>query len=102
MAQKRHLSLVEIRKLAALIQLSLTDEEVEKLREDLDKTVDYVNNIDELKEAIERMRKNQPVPDHINQTFSDEEANRRHLDKDEVFGNSKSKDKPYFVVKKVQ
>ena len=100
--KKKYLKIAEVKKLAKLTKLSVSDKEIEKLRQDLGETVDYINNINELDKQIKEMRKKNLIPTYINQTFSDGKANRRHLTKTKVFSNSKNESGPYFAVEKVQ
>jgi len=104
MAKKQYFSFVEVKKLARLAKLTVLPAEIKKLQSDLEKTVDYVNNINELNGQIKEIKKREkPVFSHMNRFFLDGEINHRHLTRNQVF-NKKYKDKNlrYFAVKKIQ
>lgn len=86
--------------LAELSSLVLTDEEINKLLGQLNETLDYVENLHELKtDAISS------EATHITKTTSvyseDEVDTSRMLTQEQALQNAPSKKKHYFVVKRI-
>jgi aspartyl-tRNA(Asn)/glutamyl-tRNA(Gln) amidotransferase subunit C len=73
----------EIIHLAGLANLKLTDEEIEKYRHQLSQTLDYVNNLNELKTEDVKVTCNTTSLTDI--FFEDGSANKRNLGKDGYF-----------------
>lgn len=89
----------DILHLANMSALKLTSGESKKMEGQLTETLDYVQNLDELKTA------ETPPTNHTvnltNEYFEDGKKNERELTKEEVFQNSKNKKGKYFTVKKI-
>ena len=99
MKKKRILTTEEIRHLAKLANLSLSDDEIKKYSKQLEETIEYVENLKELD------TKNTPPTSHtVNLKdifFEDGEKNERRLTAEEVTKNAKNKKNNFFVVKRI-
>lgn len=97
--KKKILSKDEVLHLAKLAKLSLIDEEIKKYQQQLGETLDYVNNLNEIK--------TENIEDHFSSSFSknvffeDKVSLKRVLSADEVFRNAKRRNKGYFGVKRI-
>lgn len=95
----KSLSKEEILHLAKLAGLSLDNKEVEKYKAQLTETLDYIENLGQLKVG-EKEPTASPVRNN-NVSFEDGERNSRGLTPDQVFSNSKNKKNNFFKVKKI-
>lgn len=97
--KKSKLSRDEILHLAKLSDLKLTDEEIEKYRKQLEETVDYVKNLDELEtEGVSPTSQTTNLTDVF---FEDGEENKRGLTQEESLKNAKNKKDGHFVVRRI-
>ncbi len=97
--KKSKLTKEEILHLAKLSNLSLTDEEIEKYQKQLEETVEYVENLNELDTSkVEPTSQTTGLNDVF---FADGEKNKRGLSQDEATKNAKNKKDGYFVVKRI-
>ncbi len=97
--KKSKLNKEEILHLAKLSNLTLTNDEIEKYRKQLEETVEYVENLNELD-----TRKVEPTSQTTNLTdvfFKDGVENKRGLSQNEAMKNAKNKKNDYFVVKRI-
>jgi len=85
--------------LARLAGLSLTEEEIKKYKRQLEETISYIDNLNELNTT------NISPTSHAilltNVFFKDGKKNERALNLGEVFQNTKNKENNYFKVKKI-
>ncbi len=96
---KRILSKEDILYLAKLSKLDLTDEEIEKYWKQLEETVEYVNNLNELDtDTIEPTLQTTNLTDIF---FEDGSENKRKLSQDEATACTRNKKDGYFVVKRI-
>lgn len=99
MKKKRILSSEEIKHLVKLANLQLSEEELKKYGDQLEKTIEYVKNLDEVH------TKNKLPTSHTvkleNVFFSDGEKNKRGLTLEEATKNAKNKKNGFFVVKRI-
>ena len=97
--KKKGLTKEEIIHLARLAGLSLTDKEIEKYKSQLEETISYIENLNELE------TKNVDPTSHTtlltNVYFNDGEKNERALDLSAIFQNAKNKEKNYFKVSSI-
>ncbi len=97
--KKSKLTKEEILHLAKLSNLSLTDEEIEKFQKQLEETVEYVENLNELDTSkVEPTSQTTGLNDVF---FADGDENKRGLSYEEAAKNAKSKKDGYFVVKRI-
>ncbi len=96
---KNNLSKDEVVALAKLAGLHLLEEKVEKYRQQLEKTVDYVKNLNQLN--TEKVKPTSQTTSLTNVFFPDGERNTRGLDQKEVLKNALNKKGNYFVVKRI-
>ncbi len=99
MKKNKTLTREEILHLAKLSNLKLTDVEIEKYRKQLEDTVEYVNNLNELdtKKVIPASQTTQ-MTDIF---FTDGEKNERGLSQKAALKNAKKKKDGYFTVKRI-
>ncbi len=97
--RSKKLSREEIKHLAKLASLDLTEEEIEKFRDQLGETIDYVENLNELK--TEGVKPTSYVLASENVRFEDGKENTRGLSTDEALSNAKNKSNGFFKVKKI-
>jgi aspartyl-tRNA(Asn)/glutamyl-tRNA(Gln) amidotransferase subunit C len=97
--KKKSLTRDEIIHLAKLAGLSLTDSQIEKYKTQLEETISYIENLNELE------TKNVDPTSHTtsltNVYFNDGEKNERALDLPAIFQNVKNKEKNYFKVSSI-
>ena len=99
MKKKKILTSEEIKHLAKLANLSLTEDELKKYSNQLEETIEYVENLDELD-----TKNTVPTSHTVNLKdvfFRDGENNNRALTNDEATKNAKNKKKGFFVVKRI-
>lgn len=99
MKKKTVLSREEIKHLAKLANLSLTEEEIEKYRKQLTETVEFVDNLNELN--TERVNATSQTTNLTNVLFEDGDKNTRALSTETALKNAKKKKDNYFVVKRI-
>lgn len=97
--KKNKLTKEDILHLAKLSKLQLTDKEIEKYLDQLEDTVEYVKNLDELN--TEKITPTSQTTDLTNIGFNDGEKNVRSLSQEQATTNSKAKKSGYFVVKRI-
>lgn len=99
MTTSKHLTKEQILHIAKLANLSLSDEEVEKFKDQLSETITYVENLSELD------TKNVQPTSHstavTNVYFQDGTENKRKLTQDEALKNAKNKKNSMYVVKRI-
>ncbi len=99
MKHKKFLSEKEIIHLAKLSCLKLTGQEIKKYQKQLEETVEYIDNLNELKtDGIEPTYQTTGL---TNVFFDDGEKNLAGLTQEEALLNSKNKKNGYFVVKRI-
>ncbi len=97
--EKKRLTKSEILHLAKLTNLKLTDTEIEKYCQQLEETVEYVENLNELNtNSVEPTSQTTNLTDVF---FEDGGNNKRGLKQDEAIDNAKNKKEGYFVVKRI-
>ncbi|MCX7881351.1 MAG: Asp-tRNA(Asn)/Glu-tRNA(Gln) amidotransferase subunit GatC [Patescibacteria group bacterium] len=97
---KKKLTKDDIYYLADLINVSLTEVEAESFIDPLEKTVQYIENLNELKTEGVKPTFQTTHLTHI--FFKDGEENQRGLNSDEVFRNTKNKKNRYFKIQKIR
>ena len=97
--KKNELTKKDILHLAELSNLKLTDQEIEKYLKQLEETVEYVKNLDELK--TDKVNLTSQTTNLTDVFFADGEANDRRMTQDEAIRNAKDKKDKYFVVKRI-
>jgi len=99
MKKKRILTTDEIKHLAKLANLPLSEEEIKKYSKQLEETIEYIENLKELD------TKNTPPTSHtvnLKDVFSKNgEKNRRGLTIEEATKNAKNKKNGFFMVKRI-
>lgn len=98
MAGKK-LSKKDIEHLAKLSALKLTDEELEKYERQLSETLDYIENLNELK--TDNVKEAHSVIDSKDVFFEDGEENKRGLTEEKVFSNAKKSKNNQFTVERI-
>ena len=99
MKKKKVLSSDEIKHLAKLANLPLSDEEIKKYSKQLEETIEYVENLKELNtEGAKPTSQTTNISDIY---FGDGEKNSRSLDLVETIKNAKNKKENYFIVKRI-
>lgn len=96
MSDKIKLSKEEVLHLAKLAGLTLTEAEIEKNSAQLAETIDYIQNLDELK--TEGVTPTNSVVDLSNVTFEDGTKNTRGLTQVEAMANGKNVKENAFAV----
>ncbi len=89
----------DILHLAKLAKLQLSDKEIEKYLNQLEKTVEYVKNLEELN--TEKVNPTSQTTKSDNRFFVDGDKNQRLLKSEIALKNAKSKKGNYFVVKRI-
>lgn len=89
----------DISHLTELSSLSLTDAEKKKIEKQLTETLDYVQNLNEIK--TDEVKPTDHTVDLKNEFFQDGTENERKLSEKETFSNSKRKKGNHFTVKKI-
>jgi len=97
--KKKRLSKNDILHLAYLAGLNLDKKEIEKYKKQLEETISYIENLNELK--TDNVFPTAYVAFLNNIFFSDNEKNERGLTLEEVFQNTKIKENNCFRVKKI-
>ena len=97
--KKKSLTRDEIIHLAKLAGLSLTDKEIEKYKTQLEETISYIENLNEL--ATDNVLPTSSATFLKNVFFDDGEKNKRGLNLEEVFQNTQNKESNCFKVKKI-
>ena len=99
MKKKRILTTDEIKHLAKLANLPLSEEEIKRYSKQLEETIEYIENLKELD------TKNTPPTSHtvnLKDVFSKNgEKNRRGLTIEEATKNAKNKKNGFFMVKRI-
>lgn len=89
----------DILHLGQLAKLNLEDEEIKQYKKQLEETLDYVNNLDELEtESFSSLFSFEYLK---NAYFKDGEENKRHLSKEQLEKNLTLKPNQYFIVKRI-
>lgn len=96
---KNNLSQDEVVVLAKLAGLHLSEEKVEKYRQQLEETVNYVKNLNQLN--TEKVKPTSQTTSLTNVFFPDGERNTRGLDQKEALKNAPNKKGNYFIVKRI-
>ena len=99
MVKKTPIAREEILHLANLAKLTLSEEEIGKFQKQLTETLDYIDNLNELK-TDKVVATNQSI-NSVNITFTDGEKNLRNLPPEESLKNAPNKKKNFFVVKRI-
>lgn len=97
--KKKILSKEDILHLAKLAKLHLTEAEIEKYWKQLEETVEYINNLNEL--ATEKVEPTSQTTNLTNVFFEDGERNERSLNVNQALSNAKSKKNNHFVIKRI-
>jgi len=96
---RKKLSKEDVLHLARLAALTLNEEEAVKYKKQLEETISYIENLNELETS------NISPTSHIipitNIFFDDGEKNKRGLSLTEVFQNAKNKENNCFKVRKI-
>lgn len=96
--KKNKLTKENILHLAKLSKLKLTNTEIEKYTKQLEETVDYVNNLNQL--DTKNVNPTSQTTNLTNVFFEDGEENSQKLTLEEALVNAKNKKNGYFLVKK--
>lgn len=96
---KKELTKEEVLHLAKLVNLELSEGEVEKFRNQLGETIDYIKNLQEL--DTEGVEETSHTTDSKNITFSDGTKSERTFTQDEALKNARNKKDGFFVVDKI-
>lgn len=97
--KKRVLTKKDILHLAALSKLLLSEKEIEKYLGQLEQTVEYVNNLNEL--PTKNIEPTSQTTNLTNVGFKDGEINKRKFSQQEATKNIKNKKNGFFVVKRI-
>jgi len=97
--KKKSLTKKEIVHLAKLAGLSLTDSQIEKYKTQLEETISYIENLNELE--TKNVNPTSHTTFSTNVYFNDGEKNERALDLPAIFQNAKNKEKNYFKVSSI-
>lgn len=89
----------EVLHLAKLAVLELSEAEIEKNSGQLNETIDFIKNLDEL--DTKGVAPTNSVVDLSNVTFEDGKKNERQLSPDEAFSNGKNVKDNAFVVERI-
>lgn len=85
--------------MAKLAKLNLTDEEIEKYTKQLEETVEYVENLNELNTG--NVKPTSHTVNLENVYFQDGEKNKRGFTEEQALKNTKKKKNNFFVVKRI-
>lgn len=96
---KKTLTKEDVLHLAKLVNLSLSEEEIDQIQEQLSDTLDYVINLDELDTS--KVAGMSHSTDVKNITFEDGMKSTRTFSQGEANANSKKKKDGFFVVDKI-
>jgi len=97
--KKKALSKNDVLYLAKLAGLTLADNEVERFKSQLEETISYIENLNEL--ATDNVLPTSHATFLKNVFFDDDEKNERSLDLEEVFQNTQNKEENCFKIKKI-
>lgn len=97
--KKNKISKEEVLHLAELVKLHLNEEEIKKLSEQFEETLDYVKNMDELDTS--KVKPTSQTTSLENVFFEDGEENKRGLSQEEALKNAKKKKNNMFVVDRI-
>jgi len=98
-ARKIVLSKEEILHLAKLANLKLTNKEINQYQKQLEETLDYIKNLQEL--DTDKIMPTDHTVHSENVFFADGTKNKRGLDQKEATKNSKNKKNLYFTVNRI-
>ena len=99
MSNKKILTKEDILHLAKLSKLELTEAEIQKYWSQLEDTVEFVKNMDEL--DSKDVQPTNSVADLKNVTYEDGSENKKELTNEEATSNAKNKKDGYFIVKRI-
>ena len=85
--------------LALLSFLSLSQKEIESLKQKLEETRKYIKNINKI--DTKKFKPTYHTFDLKNVVFEDGTVNKRKLNKEDIFKNSTKHNNTYFVTKKI-
>ena len=91
----------ELKHIADLARLSLSENELNQLADELSETISHINILSELSSRLENLVETNQVSGLENVYREDVVDQRRALSQDEALSNGKSKYKGYFVVSAV-
>ncbi len=97
--KKKILTKEEILHLAKLANLKLTEKEIEKYCKQLEETVEFVENLNELPTG--KVKPTSQTTNLTNVFFADGEKSKRTFESAKATENAKSKKDGYFVVKRI-
>lgn len=97
--KKKVLAKEDIIHLAKLANLKLTDAEIEKYLKQLEETVEYVENLNEL--DTDKVEPTNSVMDLKNVTYEDGRVSKNSLTSEEALSNAKNKKDNYFKVDRI-
>ena len=97
--KKKSLSKEDVLQLSKLAGLTLVDDEIVKYKTQLEETISYIENLNEL--ATDNVSPSSSATFLKNVFFDDGEKNKRGLNLEEVFQNTQNKDDNCFKVKKI-
>lgn len=97
--KKISLSKEDILHLAKLSRLQLTDKEIEKYKKQLEETIDFIKNLEELDTS--KVQPTNSVVDLKNVTYQDGVQNKRELTQREALANTKKSKEGKFVVDRI-
>jgi aspartyl/glutamyl-tRNA(Asn/Gln) amidotransferase C subunit len=95
----KHVSPEEVVRLAALSALTLSEDEINRFKDQFGKTLDYIKNIDHVETSS--VSQSSHMSGKTNATFEDGGLNERGLSTSDALKNSKRTENGYFVVDKV-
>lgn len=99
MAKKKEISIDDINHLAELTRLQLTPQECAKYTSQMNATVDYIENLQQLNTDNVLPTNNGLSIENI--CFEDGIKSTRTLTQEQALKNSKNKSSAYFIVKKI-
>jgi len=97
--KKIKLSKNDVLRLAKMLQIDIDEKEIKTLHQQLLETLKYVENLNEIDTSGVRESASSLFMNNV--FFDDGMVNKRGLTLDEVFKNTKSRFKNYFVSKKI-
>lgn len=97
--KKNKLTKEDILHLAKLSKLHLTDKEIEKYLNQLEETIEFVENLEELDTS--NIQPTNSVVNLKNVTFQDGTPNKKGLDQKEALSNTKKSKDGKFVVGRI-
>lgn len=99
MKKTKELTKKELLHLAKLANLELTEKEIDKYAQQLSETIDYVENLKELKTGDIKLTAS--TVNTTNIFFKDGEKSNRTFSQEAALSNAKNKKDNYFVVKRI-